>query len=84
MLKMCSFFFSIKKSYFYLTNQNNCVILILLKRQENIYVNYDKELRYMEDVMETCWIDSVTMCARGYKCESCPKNKEYQEIKTEN
>lgn len=37
----------------------------------------------MEDVMETCWIDSVTMCARGYKCESCPKNKEYQELKIE-
>ena len=27
----------------------------------------------MEDVMETCWIDSVTMCPRGYKCETCPK-----------
>lgn len=35
----------------------------------------------MEDVMETCWIDSVTMCGRGYKCESCPKNKEYIEDK---
>ena len=36
----------------------------------------------MEDVMETCWIDSVTMCPRGYKCESCPKalkNKEVEE-----
>ena len=30
----------------------------------------------MEDVMETCWIDSVTMCPRGYKCESCPKANE--------
>ena len=29
----------------------------------------------MEDVMETCWKDSVTMCPYGYKCESCPKSK---------
>lgn len=28
----------------------------------------------MEDVMETCWIDSVTMCSRGYKCETCYRN----------
>ena len=28
----------------------------------------------MEDVMETCWIDSVTMCSRGYRCEGCPKD----------
>lgn len=34
----------------------------------------------MEDVMETCYLDSVTMCSRGYKCESCPKEKEYQEF----
>lgn len=31
----------------------------------------------MEDVMETCWIDSVTMCPRGYKCETCVKNLEF-------
>lgn len=35
----------------------------------------------MEDVMETCWIDSVTMCPIGYKCESCLKEKEYKELK---
>ena len=35
----------------------------------------------MEDVMETCWIDSVTMCSRGYKCNECPKDKEYQLLK---
>lgn len=29
----------------------------------------------MEDVMETCYLDSVTMCVRGYKCETCPKDK---------
>lgn len=34
----------------------------------------------MEDVMETCYLDSVTMCSRGYKCASCPKEKEYQEL----
>lgn len=33
----------------------------------------------MEDVMETCWIDSVTMCPCGYKCESCPKEQKYKE-----
>ena len=33
----------------------------------------------MEDVMETCWIDSVTMCPFGYKCEKCPKNLENKE-----
>ena len=32
----------------------------------------------MEDVMETCWIDSVTMCSRGYKCETCSKNLEFE------
>lgn len=32
----------------------------------------------MEDVMETCWLDSVTMCSRGYKCETCPKNLEFE------
>ena len=32
----------------------------------------------MEDVMETCWIDSVTMCSRGYKCETCPKSIEFE------
>ena len=32
----------------------------------------------MEDVMETCWIDSVTMCGRGYKCNECPKDKEHK------
>lgn len=29
----------------------------------------------MEDVMETCYLDSVTMCFRGYKCESCPRQR---------
>ena len=24
--------------------------------------------------METCWIDSVTMYSRGYKCETCYRN----------
>ena len=35
----------------------------------------------MEDVMETCWIDSVTLCSCGYKCNECPKDKEYQLFK---
>lgn len=78
---MCSFFFSKKKLYFFLTNRKIYDIVIMLKRQENIYVNYEKELWYMEDVMETCWIDSVTMCPIGYKCESCPKNKKHLENK---
>lgn len=51
------------------------------------YIDYvettKKGVLTVEDVMETCWIDSVTMCARGYKCESCPKNKEYIESKSE-
>lgn len=34
----------------------------------------------MEDVMETCYLDSVTMCSKGYKCKSCPKEKEHQEF----
>lgn len=33
----------------------------------------------MEDVMETCYLDSVTMCARGYKCETCTKHARYIE-----
>lgn len=33
----------------------------------------------MEDVMETCYLDSVTMCARGYKCETCIKQAQYVE-----
>ena len=33
----------------------------------------------MEDVMETCYLDSVTMCARGYKCETCTRHARYIE-----
>ena len=41
----------------------------------------NKGVYLMEDVMETCWIDSVIMCPIGYKCETCPKNKRYNENK---
>lgn len=45
------------------------------------YITLKRGVVFMEDVMETCWIDSVTMCARGYKCSECPKEKEYQDQK---
>ena len=32
----------------------------------------------MEDVMETCWIDSVTMCSRNFRCSECPREKEHK------
>ena len=44
-------------------------------------VTLKRGVKLMEDVMETCWIDSVTMCGRGYKCNECPKDKEYQVLK---
>lgn len=32
----------------------------------------------MEEIMESCYLDSVSMCPHQYRCRECNREKEHQ------
>lgn len=34
----------------------------------------------MEDVMETCYLDCISMCPHQYRCRECKREKQHQDL----